>query len=79
MTASTCRTAQKVVLALIGMMGTLDSGVAAGLTAEQCYKEDSCCTQFCAPVTGEMRYECFQICDRMLNNCLDTGEWRIRR
>jgi hypothetical protein len=25
--------------------------------------------------TGDMRYECFKICDRMLDRCLSTGEW----
>ena len=22
-----------------------------------------------------MRYECFSICDRMLDHCLDSGDW----
>ena len=76
------RTAQKVVLALIGIMGTLDPASAvpptlnsSGLTPEQCYRRDSDCTQFCGEVTGDLRYECFRICDRMLDRCLDTGEW----
>jgi hypothetical protein len=79
MTASVwrLRTAQKVVLALvgisIGIMGTLHS--ASALTAQQCYKHDSGCTQFCGHVTGDMRYECFGICDRMLDRCLDIGVW----
>jgi len=76
------RTAQKVVLALIVTMGTLDSASAvpptlnsSGLTPQQCYRRDSDCTQFCGEVTGDLRYECFGICDRMLDRCLDTGEW----
>ena len=24
---------------------------------------------------ARVRYECFAICDRMLDHCLDTGEW----
>jgi hypothetical protein len=71
------RTAQKVVLVLVVMLiaivGTLHS--ASALTPEQCYRRDSGCTQFCGEVTGDLRYECFRICDRMLNRCLDTGEW----
>ena len=65
------RIAQSVVVALIGV------GVAgaAKLTPQQCYKEDSECTQFCGDVTGKLRYECFGICDRMLDNCLGSGEW----
>jgi hypothetical protein len=47
-------TAQKVLFALVGMligiMGTLHS--ASALTAEECYKKDSGCTQFCGNVTG---------------------------
>src|SRR5262245_37474021 len=65
-------TTQKVVLTLaagitIGVFGTLHS--ASALTAEQCYKHDSGCTQFCGHVTGDLRYECFGICDRMLDRC----------
>jgi hypothetical protein len=83
MTASVLplRTAQKAVLVLIGIMGTLDSasGVSvldsSGLSAQQCYSKDSGCTQFCGDVTGDLRYECFSTCDRMLSHCLDTGEW----
>jgi hypothetical protein len=65
------RIAQSVVVASIGV------GVAgaAKLTPQQCYKEDSECTQFCGDVTGNLRYECFGICDRMLDNCLGSGEW----
>jgi hypothetical protein len=37
--------------------------------------KDPGCTQFCGQVTGNLRYECFSICDRMLDHCLDTGEW----
>lgn len=82
MTASVLhlRAAQKVVLALIGIMGTLDLASAepinnSGLTPQECYSKDSGCTQFCGHVTGPMRYECFSICDRMLDHCLDTGDW----
>lgn len=78
------RTAQRVRLALVGMIGTIGviSSAAAlpplnnsGLTPEQCYQKDSECTQFCGEVTGDLRYECFSICDRMLDNCLTTGDW----
>jgi hypothetical protein len=47
----------------------------SGLTPQQCYAKDSECTQFCGPVVGDLRYECFSICDRMLDHCLDTGDW----
>jgi hypothetical protein len=48
----------------------------SGLTPEQCYRKDSDCTQFCGEVTNpDYRYECFGICDRMLDRCLDTGDW----
>jgi hypothetical protein len=48
----------------------------SGLTPEQCYRKDSDCTQFCGDVTDpDYRYECFGICDRMLDRCLDTGDW----
>jgi hypothetical protein len=70
------------VLALIGIMATLDSACAvpdtpnnSNLTAEQCYRKDSGCTQFCAAVPAARRYECFSICDRMLDHCLDSGDW----
>lgn len=89
MTASVwhLRTAQKVVLALIGIMSTLDSPSAvpptlnsSGLTPEQCYRRDSDCTQFCGEMTGDMRYECFRICDRMLDRCLAIrANGQIRR
>src|SRR5690349_8053711 len=75
------RTAQKVVLALFGIIFTLASASAAsdadssGLTNQQCYGKDSGCTQMCGEVAGELRYECFSICDRMLDRCLTTGEW----
>ena len=76
------RTAQKVMLGLICIIGTLQSASAlpptpnnSGLTAQQCYRKDSGCTQFCGAVTGDLRYECFGICDRMLDHCLDTGDW----
>jgi hypothetical protein len=74
------RTAQNTVLALICITATL--GVASaepannsGLSNAECYGKDSGCTQFCGKVTGDMRYECFSICDRMLDHCLDTGDW----
>lgn len=78
------RTAQKVVLALIGLMGTLGLASAepvnnSGLSAQECYQKDSGCTQFCGQVIGDLRYECFSICDRMLDHCLDTGEWSDSR
>lgn len=48
----------------------------SGLTPEQCYRKDSDCTQFCGAVTDpDYRYDCFAICDRMLDRCLDTGDW----
>jgi hypothetical protein len=82
MTASAwhLRTAQKIVLALTAIMGTLDLAFAepvnnSGLTPQECYSKDSGCTQFCGKVTGPLRYECFSICDRMLDHCLDTGDW----
>jgi hypothetical protein len=76
------RTLQQVVLALTIIVGTLDSASAqqptlntSGLTPQQCYQKDSGCTQFCGEVTGDLRYECFSICDRMLDRCLTTGDW----
>jgi len=76
------RTLQLVVLALVITVGTLDSAFAqqptlntSGLTPQQCYQKDSGCTQFCGEVTGDLRYECFSICDRMLDRCLTTGDW----
>jgi|tagenome__1003787_1003787.scaffolds.fasta_scaffold20021166_2 hypothetical protein len=84
MTASVwhLRIAQKAAFALIGIMGALNSASAlppvinnSGLSPEQCYRKDSDCTQFCGEVAGDMRYECFSICDRMLDHCLDTGDW----
>ena len=76
------RTPQKVLLTLIAIMGTSDLASAepaspnnSGLSPQQCYRKDSDCTQFCGDVTGDMRYECFKICDRMLDHCLDTGDW----
>ena len=78
-------TSQKVALALIGMLGTADLALAipptfnsSGLTPQQCYRRDSDCTQFCGEVTGDLRYECFGICDRMLDRCLETDEWTVR-
>ena len=51
----------------------------SGLTPQQCYSRDSSCTQMCGQVTGDLRYECFGICDRMLDRCLSTGEWSDSR
>lgn len=56
----------------ISIPRTLNS---SGLTPQQCYSRDSGCTQFCGKVTGDLRYECFEICDRMLDRCLETGDW----
>jgi hypothetical protein len=61
-------------------MGTLGLASAepvnnSGLSASECYQKDSGCTRFCGQVKPDMRYECFSICDRMLDHCLDTGEW----
>ena len=84
MTASVwhLRTSQKVLIASIVLMGIIDPAFAvpptlnsSGLTPEQCYRRDSDCTVTCGEVTGDMKYECFGICDRMLNHCLDTGDW----
>jgi hypothetical protein len=76
------RTASRAALALIGILGAIGSASAqqptlntSGLTPQQCYQKDSDCTQFCGAVTGDLRYECFAICDRMLNRCLTTGDW----
>lgn len=75
-------TVQRGGLALIGVIGAIGSASASppvlgtsGLTPEQCYRRDSDCTRFCGEVTGDLRYECFKICDRMLDNCLTTGDW----
>jgi hypothetical protein len=52
----------------------------SGLTPQQCYRKDSDCTQFCGQVSDSTyRYECFGICDRMLDRCLDTGDWTDSR
>ena len=67
-----------VVLALMGIMGAIDSASAASarLSPTECYRKDSGCTKFCARVTKvKLRYECFTICDRMLDRCLEKGEW----
>jgi hypothetical protein len=48
----------------------------SGLSPEQCYRKDSDCTGFCGQVSNpDYRYDCFSICDRMLDRCLDTGDW----
>jgi hypothetical protein len=69
------RTAQKVVLALISLIVLTDFASAvpptlnsSGLTPQQCYRRDSDCTQMCGEVTGDLRYECFGICDRLRAN-----------
>jgi hypothetical protein len=76
------RTAPKVVLALIVTIGTIGPASAVpptlnstGLNPQQCYRRDSDCTRMCGDVTGDLRYECFSVCDRMLDRCLSTGEW----
>jgi hypothetical protein len=79
--------APKLTLALLGAMCSLELALAqappelntSDLTPQQCYRRDSQCTQFCGQVTGPFRYECFDICDRMLNRCLDTGDWSDSR
>ena len=77
MTASVwhLRTPHKVLIALIGLMCTLDPAFAvpptldtSGLTPEQCYRRDSDCTWACGEGTGDRKYECFAICDRMLRH-----------
>jgi hypothetical protein len=85
MTASAwpLRSVLKMVLAFVGVIVVVGSASAlpptlntSGLTPEQCYRKDSDCTQFCGDVTDpNYRYECFGICDRMLDHCLDTGDW----
>jgi hypothetical protein len=74
--------AVRAVVVLIGTIGAIGAASAeprtmnsSGLTPQQCYQKDSDCTQFCGAVTGDLRYECFGICDRMLDKCLDTGDW----
>ena len=85
MTASAwlLRSVQIMVLAFLGIIVTIGSASAvpptpntSGLSPQQCYRKDSDCTQFCGQVTDpKYRYECFGICDRMLDHCLDTGDW----
>lgn len=76
------RAAQRAMFVVIGIGSVLGSAWAvpptlnsSGLSPAQCYRRDSDCTQMCGEVTGDLRYECFSICDRMLDRCLDTGEW----
>ena len=77
------RSVQIAALASVCIVGTMSTASAvpptlntSGLTPEQCYRKDSDCTQFCGDVTDpNYRYECFGICDRMLDRCLDTGDW----
>lgn len=83
------RTGRKAVLVFVGVAGMLGVvGWAAavpptlnssGLTPQQCYRRDSDCTQMCGEVAGDLRYECFSICDRMLDRCLATGDWTDSR
>jgi len=75
-------TAKRLVLASIGIFSTIAVAHAvpptlnsSGLTPQQCYRRDSDCTQMCGDVVGDLRYECFGICDRMLDRCLSTGDW----
>lgn len=78
--------ARNCMLGLIGTVVAIGSAFAvpptlnsSGLSPQQCYRRDSDCTQFCGDVTGDRRYECFGICDRMLDRCLSTGEWTDSR
>jgi hypothetical protein len=74
---------QKAALVSICIVGSVAPALAvpptlntSGLSPEQCYRKDSDCTQFCGEVTDpNYRYDCFAICDRMLDRCLDTGDW----
>lgn len=48
----------------------------ARMTPQWCYHKDSHCTQFCGAVQDpRWRYECFSLCDKYLDNCLDRGIW----
>lgn len=76
------RTALKLALASVLILGTFVPVSAvpptlnsSGLSPEQCYRRDSDCTRFCGDVADDLRYECFGICDRMLDRCLETGDW----
>jgi hypothetical protein len=80
------RLAPKILLALLFMASAVEVALAAppvmintGLTPQQCYRRDSQCTEFCSNAPADLRYECFDICDRMLNRCLDTGDWKDSR
>jgi hypothetical protein len=60
----------------MGMIGGSASAAESRLSPAQCYLKDSGCTKFCARVTKvSLRYECFKICDRMLDRCLEHGVW----
>ena len=73
---TTAMLASIVLLADLGPAAAVPPTLnSSGLTPQQCYRRDSDCTQFCGEVTGDLRYECFGICDRMLDRCLTTGEW----
>jgi hypothetical protein len=82
----TRRLAPKIILAVLFIASATEVAFAAppvlintGLTPAQCYRRDSQCTQFCADAPTHLRYECFSICDRMLDRCLRTGEWKDSR
>jgi hypothetical protein len=82
----TRRLAPKIILALLFIASATEVALASppvvfntGLTPAECYRRDSQCTQFCADVSRTRRYECFSICDRMLDNCLQSGDWSDSR
>jgi len=50
----------------------------ARMKPQYCYWRDSRCTQFCAGADPDMKYECFSLCDKYLDNCLSRGVWTDR-
>jgi hypothetical protein len=80
------RLAPKILLAMLFMASAVEVALAAppvmintGLTPQQCYRRDSQCTEFCSNAPRDLRYECFSICDRMLDRCLRSGDWKDSR